>query len=344
MIAFILPLLLCFHSLYGEINWQAILGDFLEQPQNYDHVALSGGASNINYRLAINGSDYCVRMAPQTTQPLYSNLEMEYEVLKLLSHLGVSPKPIYFNRDLRTLITYYIPHLDEPINLTDSQTREAVLNMLRLIEKADVSIPRAFSPYYDTLSLVEKSYSFNAPPLSKEFHELLLPALEQIDHVLAKNPRKSLCHLDLHSKNVLKDQNQFWIIDWEYATMSHPYLVLASMASIERWEDREMEKLLTCYEKSPQEIDFYTLYLYRIVIDIFWRAWNHNQAHCSPIEMPYETWGNLYEKAALDRIKSQTFQDALKALLTFSYPDLQSSSIDGFSDHEKSDHKREAHL
>ena len=84
--------------------------------------------------------------------------------------------------------------------------------------------------------------------------------------------------------------------------MSHPFLVLASMASIERWDDEEMRALLADYVGVPSKEDFELLYLYRIAIDLFWTAWNHVQGNCSSLDSPYEEWERLFYEAAAGRI------------------------------------------
>jgi thiamine kinase-like enzyme len=121
---------------------------------------------------------------------------------------------------------------------------------------------------------------------------------------LAQNPTKVLCHLDLHGINVLKSDDRLWIIDWEYAMMSHPFLTLASMASIEGWNDEEMGRLLEDYMGSFTDADFELLYLYRIAIDLFWAAWNEFQAQNSSLNMPYSVWKERFEHAAKTRIEA----------------------------------------
>lgn len=306
--------ILFFQSLHAAIDWPHVIAEFHKQPNTYKPRCIEGGASNVNYHVALDGGEYCIRVAPKTTQAIYSDLEIEYQVLQLLSQLNVSAHPVHFDRERRTVVTHFIPHIAIPVNLRDPTTRRGILGMLHQIEDAQLTISRQFKPYHDTIALVDKSRSFGASVLSKEFYEILLPSLQQIERVLSKNPRRSLCHLDLHSKNIVQDQKRLWIIDWEYAAMSHPYLVLASMASIERWDDAEMQALLTDYEVAARQADFYTLYLYRIVADIFWTAWNHVQAHCSPIQRPYKTWEALFQKAALERVQSPQFQICLLSL------------------------------
>ena len=289
-------------------HWPHIVEEILQDPKQHHLTPISGGASNVNYHLILDESHYFVRFAPKTTKTLYADFLTEYEVLKQIEDLEISSKPIYYDEEKRILITDFIQNDQKTINLLDPATRKKVIELLHKIENSKASISRTFHPYEDVLQLME----VHASP--KEYFTCFLPRLKRIDAVLSKKPKKSLCHLDLHSKNILRDFDRFWIVDWEYATMSHPFLVLASMASIERWDDEQMEQLLNDYIASPSKEDWYRLYLYRIVADIFWTVWNEAQIHYSMIDSPYAIWGRLFLDAAKQRLHSPRFLEAMAYL------------------------------
>jgi thiamine kinase-like enzyme len=299
---------------HASTDWQKTVKEICLTPQSYRLEPITGGASNINYRLSLGNCDYFVRFAPQKTDVLYADLGVEYEVLKQVSKLGISATPLHYDPLVGVLITDFIEHENKKIDLKNPQIRAKVFTLLHAIENSDIKISRTFEPYRDVMQLVESAKMLECDSFTNEFYQLLLPTLMQIDTLLSKNGKKSLCHLDLHSKNVLQEGERIWIVDWEYATMSHPYLVLASMASIERWDDAEMQRLLNSYVDGPTQKDFHRLYLYRIVADIFWTVWNHIQEKKSSIDNPYAIWEKLFYDAAYERIHSEKFTDAIKAL------------------------------
>lgn len=260
-------------------------------------IPVEKGASNHNYQLIVEDTSYFVRYAPKK-QAMYADLSVEAEVLELLKPLDISSKPLYYDQENHILVTTFIENEGGPTDLSNPLIRKEVLALLHKIETSGITISRVFEPYRDIMNLVKHSPT----PLPSSFYDQL-PILKQIDNFLAKNPLKTLCHLDLHGKNVLQREGRFWIIDWEYAMMSHPYLVLASMASIERWSDAEMRDLLSEYLEAPTEEDFEILYLYRIVADLFWAAWNHIQNFESLLNNPYQEWSELFLQAALERIR-----------------------------------------
>jgi thiamine kinase-like enzyme len=300
---------LIFLQIYADVDWPKIIKESSLFPSSYMLTEIFGGASNHNYHLFLDGADYFIRLAPiQGTAP-YANLDIEYEALVGISNLGIFSKPIYYNIEKRVLVTEFIHHDQQKIDLLNPEIRSGVFTLLHKIEDSFIKVRRIFEPYKDLKELIEKSDIH-----FEEVKEVFLPVLKQIDLVLAKNKKQTLCHLDLHNKNILRSYDQFWLVDWEYATMSHPFLVLASMASIERWSDQQMEQLLNDYVENPSREDFYRLYLYRIVADLFWTVWNEIQAKNSTIDNPYESWKELFYSAALERIYSQITLDAIESL------------------------------
>jgi len=66
--------------------------------------------------------------------------------------------------------------------------------------------------------------------------------------------KKTLCHNDFHTKNILYDGDRFWLIDWEIAALSHPFYDLAYFAIFQLMSEQEGNKLLAIYlEREPTE-------------------------------------------------------------------------------------------
>lgn len=270
------------------------------------------GASNTNYIFNTEEGPFFIRVTPKNQVQLYADLEIENEVLEKLSELNICAKPLYFDREKGILITDYLFHEPKELSLKDPELRGKVFQKLKEIHKSNISISRTFSPQKDIQKLVLMSYEVGAEKLKNHYFTKLFPALEKIDLILRKNPEKALCHLDLHHKNLLQDGEMVYLIDWEYAAMSHPFLILASMASIERWDDEMMFQALEQYIENPTREDQNILYLYRIVADQFWAIWNHIQVKLSPTNNPYHIWEELFEKEAAERVESETFINILK--------------------------------
>jgi thiamine kinase-like enzyme len=298
----LLAFLGCSSLLFAEPDWELIARDLHKPNFREILVPVEKGASNLNYIIEIGKQKYFLKEKIVYTKDLYSDLGIEYEVLSKILPLNISPKPLYYNKDKSLLVLDYIDSNDREVSFQDKETRLAVFSMLKKIEKARVTIARQFRPFTLTSKLIE-TWKERGVYFSDDFFETLLPALQNMNEMVSEDPRVSLCHLDLHSLNVLQKDSQYWIIDWEYAMMGHPYLTLASMASVERWDDEMMKMLLVEYNGSFSQQEYAKLIRYRIAIDAFWAVWNTIQHYKSPLKMPYGDWATLYKEAALSRLR-----------------------------------------
>src|ERR1700733_2135363 len=126
---FIVLILFPLH-IHAFIDWPHVIGELSKTPENYDLTPVYGGASNVNYHLNLDSADYFVRVAPKAILSLYADLEVEYEVLELVSKLGVSAKPLYYDREKRILVTDFIHHDHEKIDLLHPETRRQIFAQL----------------------------------------------------------------------------------------------------------------------------------------------------------------------------------------------------------------------
>lgn len=292
------------------IDWHALTEEIFYHPELFDLQPVDKGASNSNYLLTYEGTTYFIRCGSPNVEIVNGSMEIEYYVLDELKEYHISPWPFYFNKDKKILVLEYIQNDNKEIVLEDASIRGKVLSLLHQIEDLEIEIPRFYQPYQEILKYVELAKS-SGDPLPEAFYNEMLPALKKIDERLTKIQNWKLCHFDLCHKNILKSNDRLWIIDWEYATMGDPLLNLASIASIQRWDDDQMEILLQDYNPNKEKADFYRLYLYRIMTDIHWFLWNHIQNTRSTINAPYQIWSKLFFDAALKRIKSPLCLEAL---------------------------------
>jgi aminoglycoside phosphotransferase (APT) family kinase protein len=67
--------------------------------------------------------------------------------------------------------------------------------------------------------------------------------------VWSKDPRRVLCHGDLHPANILWDGTRVWLLDWERARPGHPYLDLATLSNFMNLPDDAALGLLGAQER-----------------------------------------------------------------------------------------------
>ncbi|HYX37507.1 MAG TPA: phosphotransferase [Oligoflexus sp.] len=67
---------------------------------------------------------------------------------------------------------------------------------------------------------------------------------------LANDKRFVFSHCDLNPGNMIWDGNKVWLVDWEQANLSHPYLDLATVGMFLSFSDEEALALLAVQEKA----------------------------------------------------------------------------------------------
>jgi thiamine kinase-like enzyme len=78
----------------------------------------------------------------------------------------------------------------------------------------------------------------------------LATRLAESEVILARDDGQVLSHGDLNPTNILWDGKRVWLVDWDRAGLSHPYLDLASIANFLSLSDETATALLKLQEQS----------------------------------------------------------------------------------------------
>lgn len=81
------------------------------------------------------------------------------------------------------------------------------------------------------------------------------------DAALAQDWRRVFSHNDVNPANLIWDGSQVWLVDWERAALSHPYLDLATFSAFTILSDEDASGLLSIQERSPISADQRRLFL-----------------------------------------------------------------------------------
>ncbi len=93
------------------------------------------------------------------------------------------------------------------------------------------------------------SYLANANASMHQWHEILLPALNEF---VEDSTPWTFCHNDLVMQNCLFSEGKAVFIDWEYAQPNNPWFDLASLIQYFNLDDVQIETLLSNYRKGWQ--------------------------------------------------------------------------------------------
>src|SRR3989304_2030124 len=181
-------------------------------------TSLSGGITNENFRVEVDGCAYVVRIVGEDTELLGIRRENELAANEAAAEVGVGPGVAYFLRPEGILITGFIK--GKPIPPEEMRRPEhirRVVKSLRLFHNGR-PFPDTFSPF----RMVE-TYLIHARRLQAPFPEDIdwfFERAREMEAAMLKAPFvPQPCHNDLLNLNFIDDGQTVRIIDWEYGGM-----------------------------------------------------------------------------------------------------------------------------
>jgi thiamine kinase-like enzyme len=210
-----------------------------------DLQALSTGLISATYRVARDGVAYTVKAAADER---LEGLDPAWElgVLERAGRAGIAPRVVHADLERAVLISRWVPGRSWSAQEVKSAANlESIARLLRKVHALSVPAPpRIIAPlqwielYARALSrrAIESDPALRAAALARAE---LLRGLPQISGVV--------CHSDLHSDNLLQENESVILLDWEYAHVADPLWDLAGWSANNDLEADVQWNLLTRY-------------------------------------------------------------------------------------------------
>lgn len=275
--------------------------------KNISIQPLSGGLTNTNYKVEVDGTPYFVRVPGESTELLAIDRKNEYHNTQAASQAGVAPKVLYHVPEFDAMVLEFIhgkTMSKELLNEPAMPTRMAQairklhagprflldFNMFRLTEyylnlcrDRNIKIPDGYDERMETVKRIEQA--MNVKPLAT------VP-----------------CNNDLLAENYIDDGNQLWLIDYEYSGNNDPTFELGNTCQEMQFSDAQIEEVCAAYfgEVKPNMIA--RMKLNMIMSDVGWGLWAAIQAKISKID--FDFWGWAIERwgRALEKMDSSEFE------------------------------------
>lgn len=264
---------------------------------------LSGGLTNTNYKVEVDGQPYFVRVPGASTELLAIDRQNEYHNTKAASQAGVGPEVLHHLPEHSVMVLEFLDGKTmskESLNAAGMPTRMAQaikklhagprfysdFNMFRLTEyylsickDRDIPIPTGYLDRMPTVAEIEKAMSVN-----------LLPTVP--------------CNNDLLAENYIDDGRQLWLIDYEYSGNNDPCFELGNTCQEMQFNDEQIREVCTVYFGFAASDKIARMKLNMIMSDVGWGLWAAIQARISTIDFDFwgwaeERWGRAVEKMDL---------------------------------------------
>ena len=283
------------------------LGDVEGSPE-----PLEGGITNRNFRLRAGDSEYVLRLPGKDTGLLEIDREAERAANAMAASAGVAPEVAAFLADEGILVTRFVT--GEPVE--SEELREPVLlaevaGRLHAVHSGP-PLPSTF----DSFRIVE-TYRDTAAA-----HGARIPAAYDDALALARRLEPAMsgpehapvpCHNDLLAANFLRDSEQIWIVDWEYAGMGDRYFDLANLSINNGFGEDDDGRLLEAYFREPATPRrFAWLRLMRAMSDFREAMWGVVQTAASELDFDFEGYAAEHFERLMGTAADPRFEEWLE--------------------------------
>ena len=248
---------------------------------------LTGGITNRNFRVAVDGEVFVVRIPAESGSLLGIDRRVEREASRLAAAAGVGPDVIAFIEPEGVLVTRFIegqPVRDHTIH--EPVMLERIAQSLRRIHQAG-SIATGFSPFrvVEAYALTATRHGGRLPAA----HERAQAIAVAIEHALSPQP-PVLCHNDLLNANFIDDGVSIRVVDWEYAGMGDRFFDFGNFAVNHQLTEDDEACLLAAYFGRVASAQHARLKLMRLMSDYREAMWGVLQQAISELDFDFSAY------------------------------------------------------
>ncbi|HNQ94960.1 MAG: phosphotransferase family protein [Anaerolineales bacterium] len=268
--------------------------------KNISITPLSGGLTNSNFKIEVDGVPYFVRVPGASTELLAIDRNNEHHNTKAASEAGVAPRVLHHLPEYNVMVLEFLngkTMSKDSLNETGQPTR-----MAQAIKRLHAA-PR-FLLDFNMFRLTEYYLSLCRDRAIKIPDGYLdrVPTINRIEQAMNVKPLATVpCNNDLLAENYIDDGSQLWLIDYEYSGNNDPTFELGNTCQEMQFNDEQIAEVCAAYfgEATPAMIA--RMKLNMIMSDVGWGLWAAIQANISTIDFDFwgwaiERWGRAVEK------------------------------------------------
>ena len=248
---------------------------------------LSGGLTNENYLVQVDGERYVMRLPGESTELLSIDRENEVYNTKAAAGTGIGPRVLEHLADLDVMVLEFIAgptmsaetlqsvHMarrmaasfktlhSAPRFLHDFNMFRLIEYYLRIVDQHGVVIPRGYRDKLPVVAEIERAVGVHSlPPVS--------------------------CHNDLLCENFIDDGQSLRIVDYELSGNNDPCFDLGNTAQEAIFNDDLREVLCEAYFGRPDPHQLARMNLFALMSDVGWTLWGAIQAKISTIDYDFK--------------------------------------------------------
>ncbi len=205
---------------------------------------IKGGITNQNFLVTDNSKKYFVRIGNDIPEHLVFRAN-EVQASIAASKIGVSPDLLFYNKSIQ--IFKYV----EGLTFNSENIKKNLDEIIKLLKKVHNSIPEKLigqSVIFWVFHVI-RNYKKFLDENSSVYIKILPDLLNKAQKLEEKSSPFEIVfgHNDLLPANFIQNDQQLWLIDWEYAGFNTPLFDLGGLASNNEFSENEEIFLLENY-------------------------------------------------------------------------------------------------
>lgn len=274
---------------------------------------MTGGLTNTNYLIEVEGIPYFVRVPGESTELLAVDRANEYFNTKAAAESGIGPHVIYHLPEHNIMVLEFIQGETMSNEKLQSPGMAArVAKSIKILHSGsrfltDFNMFRLTEYYLDI-------YDQQAVIIPEGYPERL-STINQIEVAMGIQPLPTVpCNNDLLAENYIDDGEMLRLIDYEYSGNNDPTFELGNTCQELGYDETQIQELCKSYFGELSNAMLARMKLNMIMSDVGWALWAAIQAKISTID--YDFWGWAIERwgRATKKMDSTDFEEWLEAV------------------------------
>ncbi len=269
---------------------------------------LGGGITNRNFKVAVDGGTYVLRVGGKDTELLGIDRRAEHEASLAAAAVGVGPEVVAFIEPEGYLVTRFIEgEVVVPEALREPEPIRRVAQALRAVH-AGPPIPARFDAFrvVEAYAATAAAHGIRVP----QAYERARVTAAEVERARGAVPERP-CHNDLLTANFIDDGSRIRIVDWEYAGMGDVYFDLANFAVNNGLPAEETRELLRAYFGDAAPEHDRALTLMRFMSDFREAMWGVVQQALSDLEFDFAAYADQHFQRLEETAADRAFRRAL---------------------------------
>ena len=231
---------------------------------------LKKGMTNRSFIFTVNNKRYIMRIPGEGTDKLIDRKE-EYDVYQRVKKEPYTETILYLNPDSGYKISEFLENTRNS-DANNIQDVKKSMSVLRKFHNQNYQVDHTFDlwkqiDFYESLRKTASAY--------RDYEEIKDWVLKLKTFIEDNVTKWSLCHIDANYDNFLIDQNNnVFLIDWEYAGMQDTDLDIAMYAIYAGYTKEKIDQLINIYYENKVSNNLrYKIYAYVAVGGLLWSNW-----------------------------------------------------------------------